>query len=797
MHILIVDNDSRTAWTYAHILESEGFSTSVALTLDEAQASLQIACPDILLLDRDLPDGDGSDLCQQIKTDPNSSPIYIILISGLMATEFDQISSLEIGADDYLIKPISAGLLLARVRAAVRIRSAQEEVWAAYGRLQDHNEAFRALVENTPDVVARHDKDVRLLYVNSRVEALMGISPAKVIGKTHRELPVDEDLRDLWDAAVIEVLTTKRQLQIEFAMSVRGQVRYFEANLAPEFNAAAEVQTVLSVTRDVTRRVEAEADKLRLATVVDQAVEAITIADLDNRITYANQAMLRTSGYSWEELKGQPMRILRSGMHTQEFYADLDRSVCSQSRWRGRVINRRKDGSLYYDEISIFPVTDRYGRMISMASVRRDVTEQVRMERQREAMVSLAAALRQTDTRRDILAVTTEQVRHFLQAESTAVALVEGEGGEAVVASAQGDFASLLDSRLGMTDSVTGYVLATGEPYLNNEPAIDPRLRFQAQNTETKAVAAVPLIVQHRIIGVLWAGRSKSIDESDLHVLSAMGDIAANSLYRADLYAQSLEYAARLEDRVAERTRQLEEANAELQVLDEMKSKFVSDISHELRTPLASMTLYLELLEKGKPEKHQQYRRSLHQMLDRLTQLVEDILDLSRLETRSLLPQMLQPVDLNAIVEQMVDVFRPRAEAVGLDLFFLPAPTLPPLLGDSTQISRLVSNLLANAINYTPRGAVTVSTAVTPEPGNVCLMVQDTGVGIAESDLPFVVDRFYRGQHEGLGIPGIGLGLTIVKEIADMHGGQLHIDSEMDQGTTVTVSFPPAALSRS
>ena len=276
-----------------------------------------------------------------------------------------------------------------------------------------------------------------------------------------------------------------------------------------------------------------------------------------------------------------------------------------------------------------------------------------------------------------------------------------------------------------------------------------------------------------------------------MNILAAVGDIVANALYRADLYAQSQEYSARLEKEVVERTRQLEEANAELHVLDDLKSRFITDVSHELRTPLASMKLYLDLLSKGKPEKQELYQHAIRQMVDRLTQLVEDILDLSRLETDTPMRQGFQLVDLNRIISQVVDVFRPRAEAVDLHLHFAPDPTLPRMIADSNQISRMVSNLLSNAVNYTPNGQVTIKTSISPNPGRLTLTVQDTGVGIDESDLPYVMDRFYRGKHGELGIPGTGLGLSIAKEIVDMHNGTLSITSSVGQGTTVTVSLPP------
>lgn len=918
MRILIVEDNSRVARFFGHLLNKEGFTTAIALSIQAAKEAMAGNRPDILILDRVLPDGDGSDLCREIKADPTLTAIYIILISGVKASEDEQISGLDSGADDYLIKPVSAELLLARVRSGVRSRRVQEELWLAHAALhkseahyrstvdqaavgithvspdgrflhvnryfcdlvgyseeellgmsfrditfaqdlsaneeqarqlldgnlasfalekryvhksgslvwvhltasvlfaaggapqyfisvvrdiserkraedeiRQTSEAFRALAENTPDSVARFDRELRYAYVNGRAVERMGLPFDQIIGKRNRDLPIGEELYTLWDAAISEVFDKKEMLQIEFSSAFDNGTHHFETSLAPEFGPSGDVESVLTVTRDVTRRVEVEMENLRLATVVEQASEGVMITDPEGVILYVNPYVCQTTGYSWEELKGQPISILRSGIHTEEFYTEMHEKVFSGKAWRGTFVNRRKDGSLYHEAASIFPMIDRYGRITSFASVRRDVTEEKQRQHQREAIVAITGALRQPDTGSEILQATTEQMQALFQTHSVAVALGSGAGTKLQWQLPTGIFADLLPDQAAFLDGIGDFVFATGESYLNDNCTELAHAVDEADPVRNLCVAGVPLIVQRRVIGVLIIGRSLPLLAYDVNILAAVGDIVANALYRADLYAQSQEYSARLEKEVAERTRQLEEANAELHVLDDLKSRFITDVSHELRTPLASMKLYLDLLSKGKPEKQELYQHAIRQMVDRLTQLVEDILDLSRLETDTPMRQGFQLVDLNRIISQVVDVFRPRAEAVDLHLHFAPDPTLPRMIADSNQISRMVSNLLSNAVNYTPNGQVTIKTSISPNPGRLTLTVQDTGVGIDESDLPYVMDRFYRGKHGELGIPGTGLGLSIAKEIVDMHNGTLSITSSVGQGTTVTVSLPP------
>jgi PAS domain S-box-containing protein len=244
-----------------------------------------------------------------------------------------------------------------------------------------------------------------------------------------------------------------------------------------------------------------------------------------------------------------------------------------------------------------------------------------------------------------------------------------------------------------------------------------------------------------------------------------------------------------LEQRVAERTAALTTANKQLMELDKLKSKFVSDITHELRTPVTNMLLYLDLLRHGKPEHSERYQHVLHEQTERLRQLVEDSLDLTRLDLAQGDLRLL-PLELNPIVTQAVTAVTKIAEQKKLILTFLPAQ-LPTVPMDGGQISRVMGNLLSNAINFTPAGEVHVSTLLDDKTQLVGIKVQDTGIGFSEADLKHCFDPFYRGEQVGqFDIPGNGLGLALANRIVDLHNGRIEIESILGQGSTVTVWLP-------
>lgn len=223
--------------------------------------------------------------------------------------------------------------------------------------------------------------------------------------------------------------------------------------------------------------------------------------------------------------------------------------------------------------------------------------------------------------------------------------------------------------------------------------------------------------------------------------------------------------------------------------LERLKDQFILEVSHELRTPVTNMGLFAELLERGKPEKKDEYMQVLKTEISQLMRMIEDILDLSRLEVGKLKSTSFVELDVNLITEQVVAAHCPLAEEGGLELVFDPADHLPLITGEQNQIARVLTNLLSNAIRYTEKGYVKVSTYA--DDGGVWVEVEDTGMGIDAEDFPHIFERFYRGQKVSQSrIMGSGLGLAIVKEIMDLHEGRVDWESTSGEGSTFRIWFP-------
>jgi len=539
------------------------------------------------------------------------------------------------------------------------------------------------------------------------------------------------------------------------------------------------------------RELETQAEALRRAeakyrTLVEHLPAVVYMDNLDETAStrYISPPVEALVGYTPDEWIADPTlwpRLLHPEDRDRVLSANLHHNTTGEPfSEEYRLLAR--DGRAAWVRDEAVMVLDDAGRPLFSQGMMLDITERKQRERELEAIVVAAAALRAAPTRGDMLPVIVDQVRNLLKADGASLATRDEATGDTVFALARGEWAGWTGVRLAPGEGITGHVIATGRPYLNGDVTSDPRLARRDLIGDLRAVACAPLIALGETIGALWVGRKSGIAPSEARLISAIADIAANALHRAQIVET-------LERRIADRTRELAEANEHLQELDRLKSKFVSEVSHELRTPVANLKLYLELFERGKPEKRDLYMRTLKNQTKRLQQLVEDILNLSRLELGGDRVQF-SPVDLIALADQIVVVHRPVAEMAGVTLLYEPEAGVPPVLGERNQLAQVITNLITNAINYSPAGdAIHVSARMRNR--QACLEVRDTGMGIHSDDLPHLFERFYRGRHASqLDTPGSGLGLAIVKEIVDLHRGTIEVESDVGKGSTFRVWLP-------
>jgi len=220
---------------------------------------------------------------------------------------------------------------------------------------------------------------------------------------------------------------------------------------------------------------------------------------------------------------------------------------------------------------------------------------------------------------------------------------------------------------------------------------------------------------------------------------------------------------------------------------DKELKELIANVSHDLRTPLASLRGYLDtlILKEGQlsPEEQRRFVEIASKHSERLGRLVDELFELAKLESKAA-PLRVEAFSMAELVQDVVLKFQLRAEQAGIRLAAEFRPDLPLVSGDIAMMERVLENLIENAIRYTPAGG-NVTVSLVPDKDKLLVRVTDTGVGIAEESLPFIFDRFWRGD-ESARRGGAGLGLAIAKRILELHGTELVAQSRVNAGTTFT-----------
>ncbi|WP_257462588.1 hybrid sensor histidine kinase/response regulator [Archangium lipolyticum] len=554
-------------------------------------------------------------------------------------------------------------------------------------------------------------------------------------------------------------------------------------------------QKVDELTREVSRRRQVEealrASESRLRRIVDSNIVGVFFWRLDGGITYANEAFLQMVGYSQEELEAGRLNWRE---FTPPEYAGSDTLQVELLVQSGRhppyeKVYLHADG--HRVPILLASATFIDSPLEGVAFVL-DLTARKRAEEHLRLLADASTAL-STSLHFPAAVDRLLQVLVPRFADWCGVFMLEGDGSPGLMASHHVDTSqarvmrSIFERYLPSLDAPhgVGTVLRTGRSELLSR-LTDEILGRVARGAEHLALLregapcsgiALPLRSGGRVLGALLL---LSLDPSRLYGPQDLL-VAEEVVRRASL---ALENARLFEAAQTERQR-AEEANR-------LKDDFLSTVSHELRTPLTSMLGWLQMLRRGilTPEKQARALEVLERNTRHQTQLVGDLLDVSRILTGKMRLE-LEPVVLSEVVGAALDSVRPAAEARGIRLLPALDPDVGPVRGDAMRLQQVVWNLVQNAVKFTPSGGQ-VEVLLESRDAQAVITVSDTGQGIAPDFLPHLFERFRQAdssttrQHGGL-----GLGLSIVKHLVEMHGGSVKAHSEgQGRGATFTVRLP-------
>lgn len=290
--------------------------------------------------------------------------------------------------------------------------------------------------------------------------------------------------------------------------------------------------------------------------------------------------------------------------------------------------------------------------------------------------------------------------------------------------------------------------------------------------------------------------------------VQAMQEGAYNYIVKDDVYLSVLPHVVdetfikhlaskereRYELEIREKNAALEKANRELKKLDQLKSDFIASVSHDVRTPLNSVQESIALILDGVVDTTQEKGRKVLEIakrsIARLNTMINDLLDFSKLEAGKMRLHV-EPCDVQILIDEVLASVKSLAQKKEIKLTFQPLEEFPKVACDAERLIQVFTNLVANAIKFTPEGGVVTFRTEVAKNDRVKIILSDTGIGIAKEDLERIFERFEQVKETApKGVQGTGLGLSICKELVKLHGGDIWAESEVGKGSRFVVSLP-------
>lgn len=652
---------------------------------------------------------------------------------------------LEMGVETSLEEPVGDRFYLFTVAPIVEggyvnlyARDITERYYAEEILAQERN-LLRTLIDNLPDQIYVKDRESNFLLNNPAVLQVLGVdSDDELLGRN------DFDFHSIPLAAEYYadeqyMMRTGRQMvnKEEMLIDADGVEHWLSTTKVPLYDSRGEVIGLVGINRDITESKRAS-DSLRqiaeqnqlLAQAVEAASDGVVIVDAtqpDNPVIYANPAFTRITGYPVEEVIGRNCRFLQGPETDPGELEKLRRAIREKRSVAVTLLNYRKDGRPFWNELAISPVFSPEGELTHFVGIQTDNSERRRMARTLQAVLDTV-----------------------------------GEG----IISADG----------------------SGQIVMVN-PEIERIFGYKADELLGQPLT---LLMPENYRDAHRAGMVRFLDTGVPHVLGKRLELEGvrkdGQIFPLELYISQTQFA----------DNQLFTASmrdiTQRKEYDRMRDDFVSTVTHELRTPLASVMGWTETLLSQKPgpltDLQKRFLGIVYDSSQRLNRLIEEILTVSRIQrgTLQLHKQEFSPRESVAGVREML---RALAAPKNIEVEYREEwPADQRLMGDANRIEQVLTNLIGNAIKFSPEGA-SVTVESLEEAGQWRVAVQDRGIGIPAGEIPHLFERFYRASNAGKAqIQGTGLGLYVCKAIVEGHGGEIGLESVVGEGTTVWFTLP-------
>jgi PAS domain S-box-containing protein len=586
------------------------------------------------------------------------------------------------------------------------------------------------------------------------------------------------------------------------------------ASEEPKTSTGTQVGAIVSATGYASPE-ELERARAHLAAIVASSEDAVVSKTLDGIVTSWNASAERLFGYTAAEMLGQPiLRIIPEDLRYEETEI-LTKLRAGERIERYETVRVHKNGTRFDVSLTVSPVRDSTGRIVGAAKIAHDITDRRRAERalkeEAETLETLnrvgQAVAAQLDLER-IVQIVTDAATELTGAQFGAFFYnVTNEAKESywlytLSGAPREAFAQFPMPRNTEVFATTFHghgVLRS--PDIRKDPRYGKNAPFKGMpegHLPVVSYLAVPVTTHTgTVIGGLFFGHPQTDAFTDRSERLAVGVAAQASIAmtHANLFRTLRERETELQQAALEREQILESertARSEAERLSHMKDEFLATLSHELRTPLNAIQGWATLLRQREVSREDRERglETIERNVRAQAQIVNDLLDMSRIISGKIHLEV-QPLHLHEVVNNAIEAVRQSANAKDIRLQALLDSSIGLVRGDPNRLQQVLWNLLTNAVKFTPKGG-RIQVILERVNSHVEIVVEDTGIGIRGDFLPYVFDRFRQADPTTTRrYGGLGLGLSIVRNLVELHGGSVRVKSAGEnQGSTFIVSLP-------
>jgi PAS domain S-box-containing protein len=794
--LLVLDDEPLILTSLEHLFEDD---YEVFTTFD-AESAVRLAVEHdiaVILCDERMPGVSGHEFLRRVR---EVSQATRVMISGYadMSALTEAVNSGQIFA--YVGKPWDPLALKATVGAAVvQFKLVQE--------INEERELLRALMENIPDPIYFKDCQSRFTRVNqAHARSLGAKNPAECIGKSEADYFESEyALRWRFEDQEIVMSGQPQVDKIERIRNPQGGLCWTSTTKVPMFDRDRQVSGIAGVSRDITALKNSEEmlreQNQRNRMIIETANDAFIGMDPDGTITAWNSRAELTFGWAATEAMGRLLCDTVIAPAYRDAHAHGVEHFLTTAQ--GLLLNQpielvaiHRDGHEFPMEATVWPV--RMGGACSFNAFARDISERRRAEEARKKETTLVQLLQSVT----VAANGSSTIEHTAQVCLDRVCAYTGwpvghvylwstDSPEARISSGiwhleeEERFAAFREAsdrcHFAHGSGLPGRVLATGKPqWIVNLAGEDPlpERSLEAGRAGLRSGFAFPIMLAEKVIGVLefFSLQTAQPDQDLLAIVEHIGSQLGQVIIRQ-----------RAEE-------DLRRAKSSAESANRAKSEFLTTMSHEMRTPMNVILGMADLLSEGSlHEEQRDYVRIFQKAGANLLQLINDILDLSKVESGRVELESIA-FDLGALLEKTIELMESRAHNRGLQLTLEVLPGVPMgLVGDPNRLRQILINLIGNAVKFTERGSVTLR--VEPDPGGAAgwlrFNVLDTGIGIADDKTEMIFDRFTQADSSTTRqYGGTGLGLAISRGLVELMGGRIGCTSEVGKGSTFFLTAP-------